>query len=200
MIILKDLVQGSDPWFSEKIGKPSASNCSKILTNDGKPSKQSEGYAFELCAERVTGHRAEDYKNGAMLAGQEREDESRKMFELMYNVEIEKVGVIYKDEDKKFLCSPDGITKSYGLELKNPLGKTQAKYLYDGGLPSEYFGQVQFSLYVTGFKKWVFMSYVPGMKPLIIEVKPEVAFQKALAVELEMFCVCLDEIEKKIRS
>jgi len=200
MIIVKDLIQGSPEWFAEKIGKPSASNASKIITNDGKPSKQREGYLYELAAEAITGRQENGYKNGAMEQGQEREDESRKMFELMHDVEIEKVGVVYKDEKKRFLCSPDGMAKDFGLELKNPFSKTQVKYLLDGELPNEYFGQVQFSLYVTGFKSWWFLSYVPVMRPLILEVRPDMAYQKSLAKELDIFCDELDEIIKKLKG
>lgn len=200
MIILKDLIQGSPEWFAEKIGKPSASNISMILTNDGKVSKQRDGYLYTLAAEIITGRQENGYKNGAMEQGQEREDESRKMFELMHDVEIEKVGVVYKDEKKRYLCSPDGMGKDFGLELKNPLGKTQVKYLLDGGLPSEYFGQVQFSMYVTGFTKWHFMSFVPGMKPLVLEVSPDSAYQKALALEIDAFCDELEFIVTKIRG
>jgi len=199
-MIIIDCEQNTDTWFAEKIGKPSASNCSKILTNDGKPSKQREGYLYELCAERLTGQKSDNYQNGVMLAGQEREDASRAMFELTHNVEVKKVGVIYRDEKKQFLCSPDGIvTGQYGLELKNPLPKTQVKYLLKNRLPSEYFGQVQFSLYVTGFEKWMFMSYVPLMNPFIVEVKPDEKFITALKVELEVFCKELNELTTKIR-
>ena len=199
-MIIVDLKQGEEAWFTEKLGKPSASNASKLITNDGKPSKQREGYLYELCAEKISGQREEGYKNAVMAMGQEREDESRKLYELTHNVEVKQVGVIYKDEKKQFLCSPDGIISSkYGLELKNVLGKTQVKYLLDGGLPSEYFGQCQFSLYVTGFKKWVFMSYSPGLKPLIIEVARDEKYIKALAIELEIFCIALNEIVAKIK-
>lgn len=205
MIIIKDLIQGSPEWFAAKIGTPSASNASCIITNDGKPSKQREGYMFTLSAERITNKQENGYKNAAMEAGQEREDESRNMFNLIHNVEVEKVGVIYKDEKKRFLCSPDGLVYKgekpiYGVELKNPLGKTQVKYLLDGGLPSEYFGQVQFSLYVTGLPKWYFMSFVPAMKPLIIEVKPDEKYQKALEAEITKFCDELDEVTEKLRG
>ena len=199
-MIVVDIPQGSDSWIQEKLGKPSASNASMIICNDGKPSKQREGYLYTLVAERLTGRIENGYKNEIMLAGQEREDEARKLFQVMYNVEVEQVGVVYKDDKKEILCSPDGLCKNYGLELKNPLGKTQARYLYEGGLPSEYFGQVQFSLYVTGFKKWVFVSYVPSMKPLIIEVKPDEKFQKALSVELEKFVKDLNEVTERIRQ
>ena len=199
-MIIIDVPQGGELWFKEKIGKPSASNASKIITNEGKPSKSRTGYMYELAGEILTGKQEEGYKNANMLAGQEREDESRKFFELTNDIEVKQVGVIYKDNKKQFLCSPDGIVKEeYGLELKNVLPKTQVKYLLDGTLPSEYFSQVQFSLYVTGFKYWQFLSYVPAMKPLLIKVLPDNAFIKALQIELELFCRELDELVAKIK-
>lgn len=200
MIILDSITQGTQEWFAEKLGKPSASNISKILTNDGKPSKQRDGYLYELAAEIITGQRVESYQNENMIAGQDREQESRTLYELMNNVEVQQVGVIYKDRDKKFLCSPDGVVNmEYGLELKNVLPKTQIKYLLDGGLPAEYFGQVNFSLYVTGFKFWDFLSYAPGLKPLLIRVLPDDKFIKTLEIELNKFCEELETIVEKIK-
>src|SRR3990167_8260073 len=101
-MIIIDCIQNSPEWFAEKIGKPSASNASKILTNDGKPSKQREGYLYELVAERITGKQEETYKNINMLIGNEREAESREAFEFMHKIEVKQAGVIYKDEQKKF--------------------------------------------------------------------------------------------------
>jgi len=199
-MIIIDLEQGSDLWFKEKLGKPSASNASKIITNEGKVSKQQEGYLYELAAERITGKQEESYQNMNMLVGNEREQESREVYEFMQKVKVKQVGVIYKDEQKKFLCSPDGlISKNYGLEMKNPLPKTQVKYLLDNKLPSEYFGQCQFSMYVTGFKFWMFMSYVPGMKPLIIKVERDEVYIRRLAVELELFVEKLEEITNQLK-
>lgn len=200
MIILKDLQQGTEEWLKEKLGKPSASNCSRIVTMDGKPSKQREGYLYELAAERVTGMAAPGYKNGAIEEGHDREDEARKYFEFEHDVTVEQVGVIYPDEEKKYLCSPDGIVgNKEGVELKNPLPKTQAKYLYNGGLPSEYFGQVQFSLLVTGFKVWHFLSYVPLMRPVYVKVERDKEFLAALKLELERFCDDLNQITERIK-
>lgn len=200
-MIIINLEQGSDAWFQEKLGKPSASNASKIIANDGKQSKQRTSYLYELAGEIITGRREEGYKNAIMEAGNERENESRKFYELTHSVEVQEVGVIYKDEVKRFLCSPDGlIGNEYGVELKNPLPKTQVKYLLEGKLPEDYFGQVQFSLYVTGFKLWHFLSYVPAMKPLFIEVKPDKEYQEVLRKELNAFCDELDSIVKKLKE
>lgn len=201
-MLIVNLEQGSEAWFKEKLGKPSASNISKIITNTGKPSTQRLGYLYELAGQILTGKQEEGYKNANIELGNEREGESRNYFELTHNAEITQVGVIYKDEQKKFLCSPDGIelSQEYGLELKNVLPKTQVQYLLDNSLPSNYFGQCQMSLYITGFKYWQFLSYVPLMKPLLIRVEPDNAYQKALQIELELFTDELDSIVKKLRS
>jgi len=201
-MIIIDLEQGSDEWFKEKLGKPSASNISKIITNDGKPSKQREGYLYELAGEILSGRQENGYKNPVMEQGNIREDESRAYLELTQGIDLSRTGVIYKDKHKRFLISPDGINEEgkFGAELKNPLAKTQVKYLLDRTLPPEYFGQVQMSLYVTGFDFWYFLSYVPLMKPLLIRVEPDKVYQKALAVELELFTKDLETIVKKIRG
>ena len=199
-MIIIDCQQNTEEWFAEKLGKPSASNASRILTNAGKPSKQRTGYLHELAAERITGKREEGYKNAIMEQGNEREDESRSMYELIHNVEVTQVGVVYKDDRKEFLCSPDGlINNEYGLELKNVLAKTQIKRLVDNEMPSEYFSQIQFSLYVTGFDRWDYMSYCPSMRPLVIQVRPDKTFLKFLEVELELFYEELIKISERIR-
>ncbi len=199
-MILFDCVQGSDQWIKEKLGKPSASNASKIITNSGERSKQAESYMYELAAEVITQHKFESYQNENMLMGIEREKEARRCYEFLHDVEVKQAGIIYKDESKKFLCSPDGIINGkYGLELKNVLPKTQVKYLLDDKMPSEYFSQVQFSLFVSGFNFWDFMSYSPGLKPLIITVERDEKFLEALEIELEKFCQDLKEIIEKIK-
>lgn len=199
-MIIENCSQGSEAWFKLKIGKPSASNASRIITNEGKPSKSRIGYMYELAGEILTGKQEEGYKNANMITGQEREDESRKFFELTNGVEVKQVGVVYKDKKKQFLCSPDGIVNDeYGLELKNVLPKTQVKYLLSGETPEEYFSQIQMSLYITGFEYWMFLSYVPAMRPLQIRVERDGKFLKALAVELGIFTEELEDIINKIK-
>lgn len=200
-MIALDLKQGSEEWFQEKLGKPSASLANQIITSQGKPSKQREGYLYTLAAERVTGQRADAYKNELMQVGNDREQESRDLYSLVTGNEVATVGVIYKDNEKKFLCSPDGLamdSERIGCELKNVLPKTQVKYLLSGKLPSEYVVQIQFSLYVTDFIRWDFCSYSPGLRPLIIQVGRDENLISAIHTELESFCNELDEVVKKI--
>lgn len=199
-IIVDSIQQNSEEWLKEKLGKVSASNASKIITNDGKPSKQRKGYLHTLASELITKQPTNTFKSEAMQTGNEREDESRKFFEFTQGVKVEQVGLIYKDEKKEILCSPDGIiNREYGLELKNVLPKTQVGYLLADTLPAEHFAQIQFSLYVTGFEFWMFLSYVPNMRPLIVRVERDKVFLKALEAELKTFTKDLRDVVRRIR-
>jgi len=193
--------QNTEEWFALKLGRPSASNADKIVTMDGKPSKQREGYMNELVAEIIRGARYDNgYSNPEMQIGNERQEESKKLYELMHECEVTPGGVCFPDERKRLICSPDGlILGSHGLEMKNPMPKTQVAYLRKNELPSEYFQQVQFSLLVTGFERWDFMSYCPGLNPLILQVRRDEKFLDSLKGELERFCDELDQIVKELR-
>jgi len=189
MIIIDDIEQGSPEWRALKAGIPSASNFDKICTTKGEPSKQSKGYMYELAAQVISDQIIESYTNQNMEEGKLREAESRKLYEMAHDVDVAKVAVVYQDEQKKYLCSPDGIVNGkYGLELKNPLPKTQVKYLLQG------------SLFITGFYRWDFQSYVPGMPLLAISVSRDETLITKLESELHTFVFELDGVIRKLRE
>jgi len=192
--------QLSPEWFTAKCGTPSASGFDKIVTSKCEPSKQAEKYLYQLAGERITGIKEETHQTPAMARGVEMESEAKDLFRMIKEVEVKEVGLCYPDEDKRYLCSPDGIlASSQGLEIKCPLLHTQVKYLLDNKLPTDYVQQVQGSMLVTGFQSWYFMSYYPGMPPLVIELPRDDGFCAKLKVELDMFCDQLDELETKLR-
>lgn len=192
--------QGSAEWHAAKVGVPSASNFDKIITTKGEPSKQAEKYLWRLAGERVSGRSEDAYQNAAMQRGVEMEAEAREFYELTHDVQVERVGIVYPNEDKKYACSPDSLVGADGgLEIKCPLISTHVGYLLNGSLPAEYFQQVQGNLLVTGRNWWDFLSYFPGLKPLLIRVTRDEKFIKSLSVELEMFCVKLNETIERIK-
>jgi len=201
-MIIKNLKQGSDEWFTEKLGKPSASNIDNIVTSQGKVSTQRKGYLYTLVAERITGKRDDTFKNEAMEMGNAREAESRDLVSFVTGHEIEEVGVVYKDEQERFLCSPDGLVnnREYGLELKNVLGKTQVGYLLENKVPTKYVVQIQTSLYVTGLPFWMFCSYSPALEPLIIKVPRNDLLIKMIGDSLNKFCDELDFLSDKLKE
>jgi hypothetical protein len=136
-----------------------------------------------------------------MLNGIEREAAARALFEMINGVECQKVGIVFKDDWKLCHCSPDSLVgNNEGLEIKNPMMKTQVKYLLAGKLPTEYIGQIQMSLYVTERDKWWFMSAFEGLPPLILEVGRDEAYLKKLADELDAFNTEMLEVVERLKK
>jgi len=201
-IIIDSFQQRSTEWLIARCGNPGASSISKIITSTGAISKQREEYLMQLAAETVTG-RPEDsgYLSRHMVAGIEREDASRALFELIYGIEVRQVGIVFKNEFKMFHCSPDGLVGEDAiLEMKNPLQKTHVKSLLDGTLPTEYSGQCQMSLYTTERKLCYFMSNSEGLPPFILEVQRNEQYIAQIAKALDDFWVDLCRMVKRIRE
>lgn len=200
MPIIIECDQRSDEWFSAICGNVGASSIDKIITTKGEPSKSRDDYMMTLAAERITGKGEVGFTTQAMLNGIEREAEARTLFEMIRGIEIQQVGLVYKDEWKLMHCSPDGlIGDNSGFEVKNPLSKTHIKYLLGCRLPIEYFCQVQFSLYVTERSSWWFMSHYPGIKPFMVEVYRDEEWIKKCEKELNQFNTELLQMVEKIR-
>lgn len=197
-MIIENLEQGSPEWFAARVGIPSASVFDKLITSKGALSTSRQKLLYKLAGERVLGEKEEGYINGAMQRGIELEPEARTLFELITDLEVEEVGLCYYDKRKDRSCSPDGLMKTEmkGLEIKCPELATHVEYLIGNKLPTKYFAQVQGSMYITGFKKWFFMSYFPAMKPFIVEVERDEIWIAKLDKALDGFVVELDETYK----
>lgn len=194
-----DIEQRSELWFEARLGIPTASSFDKIVTTGGAPSKQRQKYLYQLAAEKASGLTDDKFQTQAMLQGIEREETARKFYELIRGVQVSTVGFCLEDNEK-FGCSPDGFVGEEGLiEIKCPLGATHVGYFMDQGeVPLEYFAQVQGQLLVTGREWCDFVSYYPGLKPVIVREEPNAQFQKLLKKELDLFCSELDELVKKL--
>lgn len=200
-MIIVDYEQLSEQWFKEKAGKPSASGFDKIVTTKGEPSKQAGKYLYQLAGENIVGVKTETYSNAAMERGIILEAEARSLFSVITDLEVTQVGLIYPDARKAYLCSPDGIINGEaGLEIKCPLIHTHVGYLLDNKLPTDYIQQVQGSMLVAGFSTWFFMSYFPGLPPLILEVERNEEFISKLEAELERFVVELAVVTRKLKE
>ncbi len=201
-MIVSNVVQMSEEWFVEKAGVPSASHFGEILSATGKISKQSKNYMYRLAAERILGRSIETYQSADMKRGIELEPKARSLYQLRKLVEVKEVGMVYPDEQKKYSCSPDGDIpqKEKGLEIKCPKEHTHIDYLLNNKLPAIYFPQVQGSMAVTGYKTWDFMSYCPGLDPLIITIERDEKYISALKEQLDEFCFKLAKITKQLKE
>ena len=78
-----DCEQGSDEWLSARLGVPSASQFSKIVTGKGGKSTQVEAYINQLVAEELTGETTLVYVNEHMKRGTELEPDARELYEAL---------------------------------------------------------------------------------------------------------------------
>jgi len=201
MIIDRDTVQGTPQWMALRTGNPGASNFDKIVTTTGKPSTQRQKYLYQMVGETLSGSKDETFKSSAMERGNELEPKARQFFQFSTGLKVEEVGMCYPDELRRYHASPDGliVDQNKGLEIKCPLIPTAVEYLLGGKLPTAYVCQVQGSMMVTGCESWFFMSYYPGMKPLIIEVERDEKLISILKEEVERFCFDVNELVKKLK-
>lgn len=199
MIIIDDFDQNTDEWIQERMGKPTSSSFGKILTSTGKRG-QRQDYLYKIAGERITGRKDDQFYSKAMERGHIMEEKARDFYAMSRQVKIDRPAVIYKDENKLFSCSPDGLINGVekGLEIKCPELTAGVKYLDKGKLPATYVPQVQGSMLITGYKVWEFLSYVPGLKPFVLEVEVDEAYTVLLEEALLEFCHDLDGLVKRV--
>ena len=173
--------QGSEEWLESRLGRPTASNFSKLITPTGKASSSADAYINELIAQKITGEIPEFYKNAAMERGNELEPAAKALYEFTRDVEVVEVGLCLHDE-LECGASPDGLVNDDGgIEIKCPLPHTHIGYLKDGKVPTKYIPQIQGCLWITEREWWDFMSYHPSMEDLIVRVYRDEAYIKKMA-------------------
>ncbi len=213
--------QGSDSWWELRKGMPTASNAKKILTAKGKLSAQADGYIAELVGQQLsllTPERIETYTSRAMRHGIETEEEARRFYCLQENCDVLPGGFCVSD-DGRFGCSPDFLVRmevtGYGKdergkgydtarvkvtgELKCVQHNTQVTYLLDGNLPDDHRWQAHFALLVTGAERCDWLSYHPGLAPLVVRTEPNDDTLK-LAAALEEFHAKYQATLKRVRE
>ena len=166
-----DFEQNSDEWYAARRGIPTASEFSNIITpKTGVLSKSADPYIAELLAELVCPDEATFAGNQWTERGKALEDEARNWYEFQYEVAVEQVGIILRD-DEMAAASPDGLIGIHsGLEIKCPAPKTHVAWLMAGQLPDEHRPQIHGNILLSEREQWEFVSYCPGFEPLVVTV------------------------------
>lgn len=196
MYTILEMEQRSAEWFKARAGVPSASEFDKIVTLTGEASKSRKKYMYQLVGEKLGAIVEDSYQNQAMLRGIELEAEARSLYEIARD-SVKEVGFCLHESG--FGASPDGFVGEDGLvEIKCPTLAVHIEYLLNNKLPVEYVQQVQGQMLVTDRKWNDFVSYYPGVKPLIVRVERDEKFISLLKSELVLFINELNELVKKL--
>ena len=201
-MIIIDYEQGTPEWHDVRRGVITASEFSKIVTPTGKRSAQWEKYQAELLAQWALGddYHENTYENRAIERGRELEEEARAYYEFTTGNECKKVGFVFQDEAKTVGCSPDSLVGDDGaLEIKCPEAATHIQYLLEGrGL--KYYPQIQSSLWITGLMWWDFLSYYPGLPPVLERIEPDMKLHEIYDNLIAEFLEELKSNKQRLKS
>lgn len=192
-MIIVECEQGSEDWHAVRLGIPTASEFSRIVTKTGRLSTQRDDYIAELCVEYVYGEPYREFQGNYWTErGIDLEAEAMAYYELDRAQRGERVGFVFRDEQRDVGCSPDFLVGDDGLcEMKCPAPKTHLKWLLKPEPPTDHAQQLQGQLWVTG-RQWVdWLSYCPGLPPVLHRIYPDFALQHALDEHMPAF---LDEL------
>ena len=204
MIVMTGVKQYSPKWRKARLGIPTASQFFRIVDTSGNPSKSRTKYLSELATEAITGVLVgNNYQSYAMKKGHEKEADARSLFEMIQEVEVAEVGLCYKNTQKKYSMSPDGLMENTGLEIFSPECWTHIECLrhpHKSIAIASKFQQIQGSLFISGFDYYWFMVYYPGLAPLIQRVSRNEEFIGKLDKELETFVFDLSRTIKELEE
>lgn len=207
MIIL-DCEQYSDEHRDARLGIPTASQFSRIITATGKPHASAMEYVYELAREAVTREPTQKHQSFDMQEGRRKEPLARNYFEFIYDAAVRQVGLIYKDEQKCFAASPDGLLDGTGLEIFCPKFATHMANVADpenAVKRANKIQQIQGSLFISEFDYWWFCSYwppedKPTVDQAIFKVYRDEPFIAKLEAELEKFVIELAVVTRKLKA
>jgi len=206
-MIIHEMEQGTPEWFQVKVGVPSSSCFSQVITGAGKPSGSLKKYALKLATEKHLGKPIDDGFKGNKYTdrGTELEPESRVDYEMTRQVTIREVGFI-TDDLMRWGASTDGLVNGDGVtEFKNIIATTMMDLLvyiakHGNKTPSSYIPQIQGELFVTEREWCDIVFYHPDFDPIIHRHYPDLVFHSALKDQLMQVIAERNNILKIVRG
>ena len=185
--------QGTPEWFAARAGIPTASEFSTVMMKlgprGGVPLTRQK-YLYQLAGQRLTGNVEEGYTNANMERGHQQEAEARALYEMATDNVVQQVGFLRLGS---MGASPDGLVGEDGaVEIKTAFAHIQIARLLQGTIPPEHVAQVQGVMMVADRQWCDFVSYCPGLPPLIVRVNRDGEFCTTMFQDIMQFN---DEIE-----
>jgi len=201
-MIVVDCQQNTPLWDQCRLGIPTASRFGEIYTATGKVSTSREKYMIELACESVSGRSEEKFQSFRMKEGSRLEEESAQVYAMNHeDLDVYKVGFVYKDERRMFGCSPDRLVDPGGIfETKDAKFTIQYDRLKKGTMVTEHIPQVQGEIFCCEREWGDFQSYCSGLPVLCIRNYRDENYISRLAEELERFCYDLAGVIKKLKE
>lgn len=159
-------LQRTDTWHSDRCGRVTASRFCDVVAvgKTGKPLKARDDYLMRIVTERLTGQPTESVDSYAMAWGRDAEPFARSSFEAETGLIVVESAFVVHPTLSDVGCSPDGLVGAEeGYESKCPKNSAVHLQTIREGMPEEHMAQVQGCMWVTGRKRWHFVSFDPRM-------------------------------------
>ena len=201
-----DIVQGTDEWFTIKLGKVSASHINDVMaTVKSGEAVTRRNYRAKLIAEKLTGAWEVSFQSADMARGILVEPQARLAYQFAENVEVEQVGWVDHPHIDNAGASPDTFVNTEGLaEIKCPKTATHLDYIMYGMKNLKYKLQMQFQMACTGRKWCDFVSYDPKLPVHLQLFVKRFERDDELILEIEtavsQFIFDMDEVLNKVLS
>jgi len=188
-MIIHDIEQRTPEWYTLRLGRPTASEFSKIVTSKGEPSKSAAGYALTLAAELFAGQPLDAWEgNSHTERGRELEGDAQHLYEFTRDTTITPVGFVTNDAGMMG-CSPDGLVGDDGMvEFKCLKAENHVKaILYwqkNGRCPTDYVQQTQGQMMICERAWCDLVFFHPELPPLVIRQEPDAIIYAALQGEI----------------
>lgn len=194
-----DCEQGTPEWHAARAGIPTASMFDAVLCikKEAKDKKGRRTYMMKLAGEIITGQPMESYSNAHMERGKAMEDEARAHYELLKDVDPQRVGFVRNGAKG---CSPDSLIGDKGiLEIKTKLPHLVIDCILKDDFPAEHKAQCQGALWVCE-REWVDISvYWPNMQPFVRRAYRDEVYIYDLARAVDEFNAELAEMVERVR-
>jgi hypothetical protein len=159
------VVQGTDEWKAERIGRITGSNFNNLMKSPKQrklPFNDTQlDYLYSVIAEGLTENSEDDFESYDMRRGTELEPIARQAYSDKHMMNVRECGIF--TDDGMIAVSPDGICADETiLEIKCPKAKTHVKYMLNPeSLFKQYKWQVIAEVWATGLLGGTIISYHP---------------------------------------
>lgn len=205
-MIVHDVQQGSPEWLALRRGRITASSAARLLTPTGKLSSGMDDEVGRVVAELMELQDPEyTQPTEWMQRGIDLEGEAADAFSLITDYEWESVGFVTNTAFDYAGCSPDRIVRACDpqfapLEIKCPKPSTHLRWLADpSAVPQEYRAQLAMQMVLCAADQGWFMSYCPGLPPLIMPV-PWDEYTDSMEQALLEFARRVDTMTAKLKE
>ena len=182
--------QRSEEWFLARCGSLGGSKIKDALARlkkSGERMQVAVDLQWELAAERITGVPAK--RVNALWWGKEHEDEARRNYAFLTNLEVVKVAILHHPMIANAHASPDSLVGDEGgLEIKCPTSSVHLQTLLADAVPEEHLPQIQWNMACAGKARrwWDFVSYDPRFPPEMQYFQHRVMRDDAMIETLEV--------------